>query len=78
MDESQRDSDVEAIADIETEIKTLSPKRLVTNICGLCEQSLQAALHSAGLDAPERDRVVNNYRHNVANALKTLKVPKDE
>lgn len=58
--------------------KTMTPHKLVGTVCSICEQSLQAALHSAGLDTPERDRVVNNYRANVEKAFKDLRRPKHE
>ena len=56
----------------------LSPNKLVGTVCSICEQSLQAALHSAGLESPERDRVVNNYRNNVEKAFRELRGPKHE
>lgn len=40
-----------------------------STICAICEQSVIAAMHSAGLDASERQRVINNYRVNVETAM---------
>lgn len=54
----------------------LSPNKLVGTVCSLCEQSLQATLHSAGLPTEERERIMRNYRSNVEKAFRELRGPK--
>lgn len=66
----------EAAPSIDTS-RPMTMNNVVANVCSICEQSLMAALHSAGLPAEDRDRVVHNYRSNVEQSFKQMRRPKN-
>lgn len=64
--------DDEAAPAAETE-KVMSMNLVVSKVCGICEQSLHAALHSAGMSPEDQARIVSNYHSNVEKSFKLMR-----
>lgn len=70
-------SESEYPTEAEAEDGTISERssvvhQMVNHITAICEQSLQAAIHSTGLLPEERVRLMSVYRKNVSQSLQAL------